>query len=176
MESVRMGELVVSGEKGQEIAAIGLGSCIGLVLIDRSAGVGGMAHIVLPESKGMPGPAAKFADTCVPEMIDRMLRAGAGKTRLEAALVGGARMFSVGAGLDVGARNQAAVREALRARRIPIKATATGGSRGRTARFTVGDWTLQVQEAGGERFQLLGGTASARVAARHSAVSQGVSR
>jgi len=156
MSSVRMGELVVSKTSSDEIVAIGLGSCIGLALIDRGAKIAGLAHIVLPDSQGMTGPAAKFADTAVPQLVAEMLRLGAGKSRLEAALVGGARMFALGSGLDIGARNDAAVREALGRQQVRIQATATGGSRGRTVRVGVGEGTVNVQEAGGERIALLG--------------------
>ena len=108
-----MGELAVSSTDGDELVAIGLGSCIGLAMVDREAGVAGLAHVVLPESQGRPGPAAKFADLAVPELIARLERAGAAKRRLEAVLIGGARMFAVGASLDIGARNAEAVKEQL---------------------------------------------------------------
>ena len=50
MTGVRMGELAVSATPTDELVAVGLGSCIGLVIVDRSAGVAGLAHIVLPQS------------------------------------------------------------------------------------------------------------------------------
>ncbi len=156
MSAVRMGELVVSKVADEEIVAIGLGSCIGLTLIDRVAGVAGLAHIVLPESHTGAGPAAKFADTAVPEMIDQMKRAGAQQGRLEAYMVGGARMFALGSGMDIGARNDAAVRSALERRQIKVRASETGGSRGRTVRVQVGAGTIHVQEAGGEKIALVG--------------------
>ncbi len=164
MASVRMGELVVSRTASDEIVAIGLGSCIGLALIDRGARVAGLAHIVLPDSQGMEGPAAKFADRAVPELVAAMQKAGASKSRLEAALVGGARMFALGSGLDIGARNEAAVKTALERLQVRINATATGGNRGRTVRVGVGEGTVNVQEAGGERVALLGAGAAGRTA------------
>ncbi len=48
MENVRMGELAVSSRAGDEIVAIGLGSCIGLAMIDRDAGVAGLATSFSP--------------------------------------------------------------------------------------------------------------------------------
>ena len=162
MASVRMGELVVSKVASDEIVAIGLGSCIGLALIDRSAKVAGLAHIVLPDSQGMSGPAAKFADRAVPALVAEMQRLGATKGRLEAALVGGARMFALGSGLDIGARNDAAVRTALASLQVRVHASATGGNRGRTVRVGVGEGTVNVQEAGGERVALLGAGAARR--------------
>ena len=157
-----MGELVVSKIANDEIVAIGLGSCIGLALIDRGARVAGLAHIVLPESQGMAGPAAKFADRAVPELVAEMQKNGANKSRLEAALVGGARMFALGSGLDIGARNDAAVRDGLGRLQVRIRAAATGGNRGRTVRVGVGEGTVNVQEAGGDRVMLLGAGAAGR--------------
>src|SRR5579859_4615857 len=120
MENVRMGELAVSRTDGDELVAIGLGSCIGLALVDRQAGVAGLAHVVLPESSGANGPAPKFADTAVPELIARLERAGAVKRRMVAVLIGGARMFAIGASLDIGARNALAVKDQLAKYGIPI--------------------------------------------------------
>jgi chemotaxis protein CheD len=154
MENVRMGELAVSGTVGDELVAIGLGSCIGLALVDRTANVAGLAHVVLPESQGKTEPKAKFADLAVPDLMERVVVAGAVKRRLVAVIVGGARMFSVGASLDIGARNAEAVREALDKEGIRIHAEEIGGSRGRTARVIVGT-EISSQLAGGTRTSLL---------------------
>jgi chemotaxis protein CheD len=154
MENVRMGELAVSGSVGDELVAIGLGSCIGLAMVDREAGVAGLAHVVLPESLGKAGPAAKFADLAIPDLISRLTDAGAVRRRLEAVLIGGARMFTVGASLDIGARNAEAVREALGKEGIKIQAEEIGGNRGRTARIIVGA-EITSQLAGGQRTSLM---------------------
>jgi chemotaxis protein CheD len=165
MENVRMGEFAVSSTAGDELVAIGLGSCIGLALVDREAGVAGLAHVVLPESQGKPGPAAKFADLAIPDLITRLIDAGAERRRLQAVMIGGARMFTVGASLDIGARNSEAVREALVKERIKIHAEEIGGNRGRTARVILGT-EITSQLAGGERTSLLslGGSRAARKA------------
>lgn len=149
-----MGELAVSGQAGDELVAIGLGSCIGLALVDRAASVAGLAHVVLPESQGKTEPKAKFADLAVPDLIGKLEAAGATRRRLEAVLVGGARMFSVGASLDIGARNAEAVRAALSKEGIRIHAEEVGGNRGRTARIIVGS-EITSQLAGGPRTALL---------------------
>jgi chemotaxis protein CheD len=165
MENVRMGEFAVSSTDGDELVAIGLGSCIGLALVDREAGVAGLAHVVLPESQGKPGPAAKFADLAIPDLITRLVEAGAERRRLQAVMIGGARMFTVGASLDIGARNSEAVRDALVKERIKIHAEEIGGNRGRTARVIVGT-EITSQLAGGARTSLLslGGSRASRKA------------
>jgi chemotaxis protein CheD len=68
-------------------------------------------------------------------------------------------MFTVSsAALEVGQRNEAAVRDQLSAARIPIVATETGGDRGRTIRVYVGERRVTVREAGGaDRVLVTGG-------------------
>jgi chemotaxis protein CheD len=149
-----MGEIEVSKRPGEELVARGLGSCIGLV--DRSSGVAGMAHIVLPESNGDTSEPGKFADLAVPAMIGQMQEAGAVTRRLDAVLAGGARMFELGE-MDIGARNAAAVNAGLARAGLRVRAAATGGNRGRTLRLTVGNFDVTVKEAGGEPVTLYNG-------------------
>lgn len=148
-----MGEIEVSKRTGEELVARGLGSCIGLALIDQRSGVAGMAHIVLPESAGSGQEPGKFADSAVPELISRMQQAGAVPRRLDAVLAGGARMFELGE-MDIGARNAAAVKAGLVRSGVKIRAAETGGNRGRTLRLTVGEFEVTVKEAGGQQVTL----------------------
>ena len=162
MGTVRMGEIEVSAESGEELVARGLGSCIGLALIDRFSGVAGMAHIVLPEAPGSPDSdpePGRFADLAVPELISQMKQAGAVVRRLDAVLAGGAQMFEMGE-MDIGARNAAAVEAGLARSGVTVRAADTGGNRGRTMRLTVGDFTVKVKEAGGATTTLFDGAGS----------------
>ena len=154
---VRMGELAASAVADDVLVSIGLGSCIGLALVDRRAGVAGLAHVVLPDSGGKSGPESfKFADHAVPELIERVVAAGGRRSTLDAVLVGGASMFAVStAALEVGQRNEAAVRDQLGAARINVLAAATGGDRGRTIRVHVGSRRVTVREAGGSVQELV---------------------
>jgi chemotaxis protein CheD len=158
--AVRMGELAVSSAPGEVLLSIGLGSCIGLALVDQRRGIAGLAHVMLPEATG-GGPAAKFADRAVPELVARTTALGTSRTALRAVLVGGAQMFTLGGGgagsaLDIGVRNESAVRAALAAARIPVLASATGGDRGRTIRVFPGGAVLS-KEAGGAEIELMPG-------------------
>jgi len=156
--AVRMGEIAVSASAAEVLLSIGLGSCIGLALVDQRRGIAGLAHVMLPESIAAGGPPGKFADTAVPELIARTVALGTARTALKAVLVGGAQMFSLGAGnsLDIGVRNEAAVRELLAAERIPVVAAATRGSKGRTIRVIPGG-AVFAKEAGGSDIELLAG-------------------
>jgi chemotaxis protein CheD len=154
-----MGEIVISKRTGDELVARGLGSCIGLALIDRVSGVAGMAHIVLPESNGADPEPGKFADLAVPALIAGMQKAGAVIRRVDAVMAGGARMFHLGE-MDIGARNAAAVKDALSRAGVRVKAADTGGDRGRTMRLTVGEFDVTVKEAGGQPKSLFNAGAS----------------
>ena len=164
---VRMGELAVSSVPGDVLVSLGLGSCIGLALIDRKMGIAGLAHVVLPQSQGQEeSNARKFADHAVPELVSELEAAGARRVRLEAVLVGGASMFAVSSSnLEVGQRNEAAVRDLLNSLRIPVRAAATGGDRGRTIRVDVSTGTVTFREAGGHDTELLGADHTMEVAA-----------
>jgi chemotaxis protein CheD len=150
---VRMGELVATRDQSDTLLAIGLGSCIGLAMLDRKLPIVGLAHVMLPESPaGGTDTPGKFADTAVPALRERMVELGASPSRIDAVLVGGAQMFSFGktegSRLDVGARNEQAVRESLAAARIKVIATATAGKTGRTMRVTISPAGIIVKEAG----------------------------
>jgi chemotaxis protein CheD len=156
--AVRMGEIAVSADPGDVLVSLGLGSCIGLALVDQRRGIAGLAHIMLPEALAGDGPAGKFADLAVPELVERTVALGAARPMLEAVLVGGAQMFSLGGSgaLDIGVRNDTAVREALAKERIPVVAAETGGSKGRTIRVLPGGPVLS-KEAGGAEIVLMQG-------------------
>ena len=148
----RMAEIAVSRHEADVLVALGLGSCIGVALLDRASLVAGLAHVVLPESRpGAPTPR-QFADTALPEQLRQVTGLGAITSRLHAVLVGGAQMFAVSTGgvLDIGRRNEQAVRTALAVAGIPITTTLTGGSAGRTMRVHIGAGLVTCKQAGSQ--------------------------
>ena len=136
---------------------IGLGSCIGLALIDPRTGVAGLAHVMLPGHAGRAAPAtpAKFADRAVPALARRVVRRRRVAEPRSRPCSSAARRCSAlgGRRLDVGARNEAAVRAgARRGRRIRVRAAETGGTRGRTLRVHVGEgWRRPSRRPAGRR-------------------------
>jgi chemotaxis protein CheD len=146
----RMAEIAVSKHEADVLVALGLGSCIGLALLDRSSPVAGLAHIVLPESREGTSVPGKFADTAVPELLRQMVALGAAKKRLAAVIVGGAQMFAAGASgsLDIGRRNEQAVRSALAVSGIEVTVAVTGGSSGRTMRVHLESGLVTCKVAG----------------------------
>jgi chemotaxis protein CheD len=152
---VRMGELAASASAGDVLVCVGLGSCIGLALVCRRGRACGLAHIVLPHSAGREGDRpAKFAECAVPALIAALGPLGVRPAGLDAVLVGGAQMFSSSTTMEIGARNEAAVRAALQSAGIPVTATATAGSVGRTVRVHVATGNVTVREAGSKEVSL----------------------
>jgi chemotaxis protein CheD len=164
---VHMGEAAASATPGDTLVCIGLGSCIGLALVDRVRGIAAVAHVMLPASSEPDPPLPhKYADLAVPALIELALATGARRTRLEAALIGGAAMFKFGSGSgqEIGQRNAAAVARLVEAARIPIRAAEIGGHKGRTLRVHAGkDISITVREAGGPEEQLFGDRAGKAV-------------
>jgi chemotaxis protein CheD len=153
---VRMGELAATAGGGV-LCTIGLGSCVGVALVDDDRGVAALAHVVLPDSTphrrrgGAVETPGKFADTALPLLVERAVGEGAGRRQLRAVLVGGASMFALRRGGDaqeVGERNVSAVRDALRRLAVPVAAEDVGGGSGRTVRVQA-DGTVRVKVAGG---------------------------
>jgi chemotaxis protein CheD len=155
--SVQMGELAVSADPAAVLVSIGLGSCVGLALVDAGAGVAGLAHILLPG----PGDVERrspctFAHSGVPALVRAVTALGA--RDLSAVIVGGAHMFGADAAgrTRVGARNVAAVRAALEVADIAIAAADTGGEDGRTIRVYLDRALVTARVTGGTETALLG--------------------
>lgn len=123
------------------IRTSGLGSCVGAVLYDETTKIAGLIHVMLPDSSlGRVGAnnVAKFADTGITALIERLVSEGASKSNLKAKIAGGAQMFQFSSDKDsmrIGPRNVEAVKEQLRKHGIRIVAEDTGGNSGRTIEF-----------------------------------------
>ena len=78
------------------ITTLGLGSCVGIAVRDPVTKIGGLAHIMLPDSTEIKNNSniPKFADTGIEELIKRIVAKGAARSRLVAKIAGGAQMFA----------------------------------------------------------------------------------
>lgn len=141
----------------RELVTLGLGSCVAICLHDPVAKVAGMAHILLPNkslSRNAENPA-KFPQSAVPLLLQRMQALGAEQSRITARLVGGASMFgnlSPSGAVQMGERNVVASRQVLQDHGVQVTAEATGGVVGRSIRFQATDGILMIRTlASGER-------------------------
>lgn len=123
------------------VTTLGLGSCVGIAIRDPVTKIGGLAHIMLPDSTAITNGqhnVAKFADTGIVELVKQMEKIGAKRSRMVAKIAGGATMFAFqgqgGVG-QVGNRNVESVKKKLAELKIPILAQDTGKNYGRTVIF-----------------------------------------
>ena len=122
------------------ITTLGLGSCVGIAIRDPITKIGGLAHIMLPDSTQIKENSniPKFADTGINSLVEKIVQAGGNRKRLVAKLAGGAQMFAFqnkSALIRVGERNVDASKEVLKRLDIPIIAEDTGENYGRTVIF-----------------------------------------
>ena len=143
-----------AAERGDAvIVTLGLGSCVAIMLHDPHAGAGGMAHILLP-SRSLARDVtnhAKFPETAVPLLVERLVALGAESRRLVAKLAGGASMFAqlmTPGSVQMGERNIVAARDALRRAGIPLAGESVGGGAGRSVRFYVADGRAEIRSVG----------------------------
>ncbi|OWZ84253.1 chemotaxis protein CheD [Natranaerobius trueperi] len=118
------------------IRTSGLGSCVGITLYDVTVNVGGMVHIMLPESPNKRTfKRAKYADTGIIDLIEEIEKKGGKKRKLVSKIAGGAQMFKFSGGselLKIGERNIKAVKTILNDLNIELLAEDVGGNYGRT--------------------------------------------
>lgn len=154
MIKVGMADLNIA-KSPDSLTTIGLGSCIGIAVYDPTTKIGGLAHIMLPDSTRMKNNSniAKFADTGIEELIKRMTAAGASKIRMVAKIAGGARMFEV-SGLsevgNIGAKNAEASKKKLRELGIRLVAEDTGLNYGRTVELYCENGDFLIKSVGKE--------------------------
>lgn len=132
------------------LISYGLGSCIGISLYDPQTKIGGLLHIMLPDSSQSRANEnrAKFADTGIPNMLNELMRKGASRARLVAKLAGGSQMFAFANASDimrVGFRNALASKEILKKLSIPVVGEDTGGNYGRTVQIDLSTGVYKVK-------------------------------
>lgn len=137
----------------QTLRSSGFGSCIGVVLHDESTAVTGLLHFMLPSvekiSNSDPNPA-KFGDAGIDAMIDSFREVGGSISTTTAKLAGGATMMDFGNdGDSIGTQNTTAACTALEAHNIPVTATETGGSIGRSITVDVQTGSVTIQRSDG---------------------------
>ena len=156
----KMGEIIKVGMADLKtcvspdgLTTLGLGSCIGIAIVDPTTKIGGLAHIMLPDSTAIKENSniAKFADSGIEELVRQMVEMGASKRRMVAKIAGGAQMFAFNNNSDllcVGERNAEASKKKLEQLGIPLLASDTGENYGRTIIFYPETGELVIKSVG----------------------------
>ena len=138
------------------LATLGLGSCVAVALYDRSRKIGGMAHIMLPDSKEFDdcNSPYRYADTAISALLEELNAKESRREDLVAKICGGSQMFSHNENSkpSVGEQNISAVKNILDKKQISVIGEDSGGNKGRSIEFFLSTGKLVIKSMdGGER-------------------------
>jgi len=149
---VGIGDCQVTNDPAAVLVTYALGSCIGVMIHDPVARIGGLLHFMLPES-GIDKTKAEqrpfmFADSGVPLLFHSAYHLGAEKRRLVVTVAGGAQMMDQQGVFNIGKRNHLALRKIFWKAGVMIHAEDVGGLLSRTIRLEVGSGRVTMRKAG----------------------------
>jgi len=151
---VEVGDLKL-GRDGDELVTYALGSCLGLVVHDPVAKVGGLLHAMLPLSSINPEKAKSnpfmFVDTGVPELFLRLYEMGGQKGRMLVKAAGCANPMGKDQMFKIGERNYVVLKKLLWKNGVLLKAEDIGGSLSRTLHFNVASGQIVISSNGEKR-------------------------
>lgn len=133
MMTIVQGDFAVSADPHVVMSTI-LGSCVAVCIFDLQAKVGGMNHFLLASSGDTNTSDLKYGVNAMELLINRILRAGGDRRRLQAKIFGGARM-TVHA-RDIGQSNGAFALSFLEREGIACLSQSIGGTMARRVQFT----------------------------------------
>jgi chemotaxis protein CheD len=142
---VGVGDWRVSANVHETIITYALGSCLGVVVYDPVARVGGLLHAMLPFSKKDPQKAkikpAMFIDTGFSMLMNDFYNLGAEKERMKIFVAGGASMHSDPRDdyFKIGERNFTTLRKLFWKNGFMIDYKDVGDSKSRTMSLRLSD-------------------------------------
>ncbi len=142
----------ISNDLNDTIITYSLGSCIGLVIYDSIAKVGGMLHYMLPDStidkdKARAKPFM-FADTGIPRLFKQTYTLGAKKQRMKIYIAGGAEILDQKGLFNIGKRNYMALKKMFFKNNVMIEKQNVGGNVNRTIRLEIATGDIYVKTSG----------------------------
>jgi len=151
-----LGEKAVSRDPQDILVSYGLGSCLGISMIDPVIHMAGLVHAVLPESmngseKADPITNFKYVDWGIENLLAEMIKGGANRSRIIVRMVGGANIL-IAPGhtntFDIGTRNIEKAHITFQRLNLKVAAEEVGGNTGRTVRVYVADNRVTVRVIG----------------------------
>ena len=149
---VGVSDMLTCNDSNADLVTHSLGSCIGVIAYDPVRKVGGLLHLMLPDSKIDVKKAVEqpfmFADTGLPRLFHAVYALGGDKSRLEIKVAGGAQFLDEKRIFNIGERNSAAVLQILSRNSVNPLATDIGGQASRTIRLDLATGNVSVQQPG----------------------------
>ena len=149
---VSVADMVVSNNPDDVILTFALGSCLGLVIYDPVAKVGGMLHAMLPDSsihREHEGPINpyKFVNTGIPVLFKEAYKLGAEKKKMQVKMTGCSQLMDDNGFFNIGKRNYAAARKILWKNNVMIDAEFCDSAKSVTLMLEIatGNVTMKIQ-------------------------------
>jgi len=150
--------MVISNDASAQLVTHSLGSCLGIAVYDPLKKVGGLLHIMLPDSTIDAAKAATapfmFVDTGVPRLFRGVLNLGADRQRLVVKVAGGAQLLDPNGIFNIGARNHHSLNALLAKNGYAIHNQDVGGIASRTMRVDMTTGQVSIQSPGLELYYL----------------------
>ncbi len=155
---VGVADMVVSNDPGAELVTYSLGSCLGITLYDPGMKIGGLLHVMLPDSTIDAAKAARlpymFVDSGVPRLFQAVYNLGAERRRLTLKVAGGAQMLDEQGIFNIGERNHQALSGLLARNGYAIHARDVGGLSSRTLRLDLTTGKVTIKTPGADTYFL----------------------
>lgn len=149
---VGVSDVKVSDNEHETIITYALGSCLGIVVYDPIAKVGGLLHAMLPLSKADPEKAklkpAMYIDTGLAILLKGVYNLGAKKSNLVLTVAGGASMKKNSSDdyFKIGKRNFTTLRKLLWKNGFMISSQDIGGTKSRTMTLRISDGQVLINK------------------------------
>jgi chemotaxis protein CheD len=125
-----------------------LGSCVAACIHDRTAGIGGMNHFMLPDDSDnrAASDAIRYGAYAMEVLLNELLKGGAKRERMEAKVFGGAAVLAGMTTLNIGDRNSEFVRRYLAMEKVRVAAEDLQGNYPRKVAFLPGTGQVMVKK------------------------------
>jgi chemotaxis protein CheD len=152
---VDIADLAVTNNQNSILTTYSLGSCLGITIYDPAIRVGGLVHVMLPDSSIDPVKAANlpamFIDTGVPALFRSSYQFNAQKYRMVVCVAGGAQIMDNSGFFNIGKRNYEALCKVFQAHGLKIHAEQVGGLVSRSMYLNVATGEVRLKISGQEK-------------------------
>ncbi|MDB6053362.1 MAG: cheD [Verrucomicrobiales bacterium] len=146
---IGVADMVVCNDPAAELVTYSLGSCLAIAVYDSVKKVGGLLHVMLPDSTIDPDRAQlapyMFVDTGVPRLFHAVYSLGGDRNRVVIKVVGGAQLLDPQGIFNIGERNYRSLTGLLARHDHKIHAQDIGGFASRTVRMDLATGIISIK-------------------------------
>lgn len=150
---VGVGDCRIASSPSRSLATFALGSCIAVVAWDWKLRIGGLLHVMLPNSELRTSVVVNpfvFVDLGLAELLKGMEARGVPRKRMRCSVAGGASMMAESSSLEIGKRNCLAVRRECWKQGVFIEREDVGGNDSRSVRLDLVTGKVELRTGLGE--------------------------